>query len=351
MTEDPDVRPKSKQRAAVAPSSQKKNLKAGARASEETRVALFDLSEGDHSTNGNNRAVSPRSEQDQLQLSKDRSNESLKNAIRAAEETDGVASATTVKLAEQKEQIRGMDRDLADVNDTLDKTDRTIRGMESYSGAVKNMFSSGKTQKGQTRFGANMFYDPSEVTKEGFLFKQGALVKSWKSRYFVVAKDSAHYYKTQEEAKMGGKPKGSILLSNATIKTCDSFKSDKMFHCLSVYVPVKQRTYFLNAASDEDRDRWVGSLKNPRVIHTTSPELEAPRKSPTSTPKTAAQQILSEQDEQLDALYRVMNNLKDKGEAIGTELDQQNRMLGHVGEVMDKTDQRIQKQAEIVKKI
>jgi len=74
-------------------------------------------------------------------------------------------------------------------------------------------------------------------------------------------------------------------------------------------------------------------------------------KNGSSTPKTAAQAVMDEQDEELEVLSTLVNNLKNKGEAIGGELDQQNLLLNHVNEVIDKTDARIVNQTQVMKKI
>jgi len=355
MSEEPGDRPKSKQRAVAPSSNKKKNLHAS-KPSQDTRAALFsDYNAADD----HNRAVSPRGEQDQLQVSAQNSKESLQNAIRAAAEADSTAAGAMVKLAEQKEQIQKMDSDLADINDTQNKSERVLKGMGGLGGAMKNLFTSSKTPTGQTKYGAGKVYDPSAVTKEGFLIKQGAVVKSWRSRYFIIVKEAAYYYKTQEEAKMGGPPKGSILLSGASVQPCESFKHDKIAHCFSVVSPLMQRTFYLSAASDEDRDKWVGQLKHPGQLYADGPvDLEPKKKSsgdknpgnPTIH-KAAAQAVMDEQDEQLEVLSNLVSNLKNKGDAIGAELDQQNLLLGHVNDVIDKTDARLVNQTQQMKKI
>jgi len=351
MSEEPGDRPKSKQRAVAPSNGKKKNTKHSSKPSEDTRVALFgDLANEDH-----NRAVSPRNDHDQVQISAQNSKESLQNAIRAAAEADSTAGSAMVKLAEQKEQIQKIDQDLADINDTQNKSERVIKGMSSFGGAVKNLFTSGKTPTGQTKYGAKSAYDPSSVSKEGFLIKQGAVVKSWRSRYFVIVKEAAYYYKTQEEAKMAGQPKGAISLAGASVQPCESFKHDKIAHCFSVVSPLMQRTFYLSAASDEDRDKWIGSLKHPGVAYADGPVDLTPKKKSSddknSTPKTATQAIKEEQDEQLEVLSNLMVNLKNKGEAIGNELDQQNLLLEHVDGVIEKADARIVDHTQKMKKI
>ena len=51
-----------------------------------------------------------------------------------------------------------------------------------------------------------------EILKEGYLVKQGHIVKNWKRRWFVLTAGSIDYFETQ-----GGVQKGRILLDNVTI--------------------------------------------------------------------------------------------------------------------------------------
>jgi len=73
--------------------------------------------------------------------------ETLKNTIRVARDTAQVGASTINKLNEQTEQFERMDRTLDETSDTLSRSERILKGMKSWGGAISNMFSSGKTKK------------------------------------------------------------------------------------------------------------------------------------------------------------------------------------------------------------
>ncbi|XP_067914222.1 syntaxin-8 isoform X2 [Heterodontus francisci] len=61
------------------------------------------------------------------------------------------------------------------------------------------------------------------------------------------------------------------------------------------------------------------------------------------------QRIIKEQDAGLDALVTVIARQKQMGQAIGTELDEQNEIIDDLTHLVDKTDSRIQNETRRVK--
>jgi len=71
--------------------------------------------------------------------------ESTKRILQKAEETRQVGTSTLVELNNQGEQIKRVNRQMDDVHQNLDTSERLIRGMESIVGAMGNMFRSKKS--------------------------------------------------------------------------------------------------------------------------------------------------------------------------------------------------------------
>ena len=69
-----------------------------------------------------------------------KSRESLANSIRMAKEATDVGQDTLMKLTAQKEQMKKMDEDLDKTNESLNRSERVIRGMKSTLGGLKNFF-------------------------------------------------------------------------------------------------------------------------------------------------------------------------------------------------------------------
>ena len=66
--------------------------------------------------------------------------ESLANSIRMAKEATDVGQETLMKMTAQREQMKKMDDDLDKTNESLNRSERVIRGMKSIGGTIKNLF-------------------------------------------------------------------------------------------------------------------------------------------------------------------------------------------------------------------
>eukprot|EP01111_Echinosteliopsis_oligospora_P001789 TRINITY_DN1261_c0_g1_i1.p1 TRINITY_DN1261_c0_g1~~TRINITY_DN1261_c0_g1_i1.p1 ORF type:complete len:449 (-),score=98.71 TRINITY_DN1261_c0_g1_i1:135-1481(-) len=87
--------------------------------------------------------------------------------------------------------------------------------------------------------------------KQGFLVKEGGNIKTWKKRWCVLKGSELLYSKKQNGSELG-----IINLVNVTMVRDSQRKKKK--HCFEVWTP--ERTYFMCAESDEDRDAWITSL-------------------------------------------------------------------------------------------
>ena len=63
----------------------------------------------------------------------------LKNTIKVARETTVVGAATIHKLNDQTEQFQRMDNALVETGDTLSRSERILRGMKSWGGAISQL--------------------------------------------------------------------------------------------------------------------------------------------------------------------------------------------------------------------
>ena len=70
-----------------------------------------------------------------------KSRESLANTVRMAKESTEVGQDTLMKLTAQKEQMKKMDDDLDKTNESLNRSERVIRGMKSTLDGLRNFFS------------------------------------------------------------------------------------------------------------------------------------------------------------------------------------------------------------------
>ncbi|KAJ6229599.1 ribosomal protein S6 KINASE [Anaeramoeba flamelloides] len=94
-----------------------------------------------------------------------------------------------------------------------------------------------------------------QIIKQGFLVKQGNLVKNWKKRWFVISGSILSYYKS----KNGKFPKGLIPLTHGII--VEHAKKRRKKWVFSITIP-QQRTFYISAATEEERDEWMKVLLN-----------------------------------------------------------------------------------------
>mmetsp|Transcript_32006 Transcript_32006/g.75878 ORF Transcript_32006/g.75878 Transcript_32006/m.75878 type:complete len:141 (-) Transcript_32006:17-439(-) len=67
--------------------------------------------------------------------------ERIRQMVRQADQTGGIARETLTTLDDQSEQIKRMHNEVDQIDNNLNFADRTIRGMESYWGSFKNYVS------------------------------------------------------------------------------------------------------------------------------------------------------------------------------------------------------------------
>ncbi|KAM9324498.1 cytohesin-4-like [Gastrophryne carolinensis] len=107
---------------------------------------------------------------------------------------------------------------------------------------------------------------------EGWLFKIGGRVKTWKKRWFILKDNCLYYFEYTTDKD----PLGIIPLENLSVELAED---PKKLHCFDLHargqtikacktqadgkkVQGNHQSYRLSAASDEERESWVQSLRS-----------------------------------------------------------------------------------------
>jgi hypothetical protein len=126
--------------------------------------------------------------------------------------------------------------------------------------------------------------EPTEPLRTGWLVKEGAVVKNWKKRFFVVRPDyKIAYYESEESFKAGKNPKGTInpagyyVVTNLKTKLGERLKeiSERFKIDLSMLPKPKEypehtielhhwrrRSWYIQCASKEEFDDWAQTFRN-----------------------------------------------------------------------------------------
>ncbi|XP_032404043.1 dual adapter for phosphotyrosine and 3-phosphotyrosine and 3-phosphoinositide isoform X1 [Xiphophorus hellerii] len=93
---------------------------------------------------------------------------------------------------------------------------------------------------------------PSLGTKEGYLVKQGAIVKNWKQRWFTLHRNELKYFKD----KTCEEPIRTLDLTSCSAVQFD-YSQDKV-NCFCLVFP--DRTFYLCAKTGVEADEWIKIL-------------------------------------------------------------------------------------------
>ncbi|XP_004643761.1 dual adapter for phosphotyrosine and 3-phosphotyrosine and 3-phosphoinositide isoform X1 [Octodon degus] len=94
---------------------------------------------------------------------------------------------------------------------------------------------------------------PSLATKEGYLMKQGGLVKTWKTRWFTLHRNELKYFKDQ----MSPEPIRILDLTECSAVQFDY--SQERVNCFCLVFPF--RTFYLCAKTGVEADEWIKILR------------------------------------------------------------------------------------------
>ncbi|KAM9831252.1 pleckstrin homology domain-containing family A member 1-like [Neosynchiropus ocellatus] len=93
------------------------------------------------------------------------------------------------------------------------------------------------------------------VIKTGYCVKQGAVMKTWKRRYFVLEQNSLSYYKSEQERE----PLRVIPLKDVQ-KVQEGPHSDNMTRDNLFEVVTSSRTFYIQTDSPEETAKWIRSI-------------------------------------------------------------------------------------------
>jgi len=96
----------------------------------------------------------------------------------------------------------------------------------------------------------------TEVSKEGFLRKQGGSIKTWKKRLFVLQGSDLAYFEVDKTK--GRILKGRIDLSMATGVKAMPRTGNGASYCFRI--PTPEREYIIAAETEEERGGWVDKV-------------------------------------------------------------------------------------------
>eukprot|EP01104_Vermistella_antarctica_P011392 TRINITY_DN3174_c0_g1_i2.p1 TRINITY_DN3174_c0_g1~~TRINITY_DN3174_c0_g1_i2.p1 ORF type:complete len:1492 (-),score=397.22 TRINITY_DN3174_c0_g1_i2:2283-6758(-) len=140
----------------------------------------------------------------------------------------------------------------------------TVAGLEISAGGIDSSIwgskiddsvwgSKSNTDVGAAAAASSSSSCSSSPDKEGFLFKQGMQVKSWKRRWFRLRGNLLLYYKTPEWPE----PAGVIPLEGCSVIISED--TLKRTHCFQINT--RFRTYFLVARDQFEMAGWMEAVK------------------------------------------------------------------------------------------
>jgi len=95
--------------------------------------------------------------------------------------------------------------------------------------------------------------------KQGYLTKQGAIIKNWQKRWVVLEGNNLYYFKDHEAQE----PRGVIALEDCTIQ--DAYEQMKRPFCFAIVHPANRAFYFM-ATSQPELESWMAAL-NEKIIY------------------------------------------------------------------------------------
>jgi len=106
--------------------------------------------------------------------------------------------------------------------------------------------------------------NPESILKNGYLLKQGDIIKlQWHLRYFVLTKECLCYYKKEENSEQDV-PKGVIFFNDMSLFVEDiaSDKAKTKF-CLKIVkrsTNMSNRTLVLSTFCEDERNQWLAQM-------------------------------------------------------------------------------------------
>jgi len=337
-----------KQKLSEKKESVQDQLEAERRAYKERKMQLGDIMSNDQ----NNPVSDAQDKVIQHAADLQRQNqETLDRTLRRAYETNETADDTQLKLKSQSEQLRAMDKALDGTNESLNRSERTIRGLTGIAGRFKNWVTK------PTKHESHRFEDPRGLHPTNEV-RNAVTDKQQRSRENGTFYGSE--YHGRDKVALAQQKLSSNGL-NARLPEAQRYAQQRQ------YEQQQRQGQGLdddsNAVDDaveagldgsmpvEKKKKWFGRSKEP-VIQPVEPLRE--RIAATGKEIEALEQIKANtavEDEQLDELSNVLKQLHVKAADMNKELQIQNAMVDHIGEQTSHTTTRIKQSNAKIKGI
>ncbi|XP_070544986.1 dual adapter for phosphotyrosine and 3-phosphotyrosine and 3-phosphoinositide-like [Ptychodera flava] len=95
----------------------------------------------------------------------------------------------------------------------------------------------------------------ANASKEGYLTKEGGIVKNWKTRWFVLCKHELKYYKTRDTLT----PIKTLDLRECQGVDWDNYRMKDRDNCFILEFP--ERTYYVCANTNPEAEEWIKILR------------------------------------------------------------------------------------------
>ncbi|XP_041443551.1 SH3 domain-binding protein 2 isoform X2 [Xenopus laevis] len=108
----------------------------------------------------------------------------------------------------------------------------------------------------------NLLTMPGGVAISGYLHKKGGTqlqIMKWPLRFVIIHKGCVYYFKTSTSATSQGA--FSLNGYNRVMRAAEETTSNNVFPFKMVHISKKQRTWYFSAASEEERKKWMLSLR------------------------------------------------------------------------------------------
>jgi len=97
--------------------------------------------------------------------------------------------------------------------------------------------------------------DVSSIRKEGWVYKESAVVRSYRKRWMVLTPEKLYSFKTEKGYNQPPTEEIDLKLCG-TVKSADDL-TNRQF---TFTVQVPDRNFFLMASSDSERNEWVAAI-------------------------------------------------------------------------------------------
>ncbi|KAM9425565.1 pleckstrin homology domain-containing family A member 1 isoform 1-T1 [Pholidichthys leucotaenia] len=124
------------------------------------------------------------------------------------------------------------------------------------------------------------------IIKSGFCVKQGAVMKNWKRRYFILDDNAISYYKSDLE-----KEALKVILLKEIHKVQECKQSEPMMRDNLFEVVTSSRTFYIQANSPEDMHSWIKAISGAIVAQRGPGRAANPEPSDHSPPSPVASSI------------------------------------------------------------